>query len=94
MYSSIEIRVPYLSFKLLKYVKSLPSNLKCNFLKTKFLLKEVSKKYLPKYITKRSKTGFSLPLQSLLRDEKDLVLETLNKKTYLINFSIYLVQNF
>lgn len=85
MYSSIEIRVPYLSLKLLKYVKSLPSNLKCNFLNTKFLLKEVSKKYLPKYITKRSKTGFSLPLQSLLRDEKQLVLETLNKENVLFN---------
>ena len=80
MYSSIEIRVPYLSIQIINYVKSLPIKYKCNFLKTKLILKKLAKNLLPKYITNRSKTGFSLPLHSLLINDKKLILSTLKKK--------------
>ncbi len=80
MYSSIEIRVPYLSMKIINYVKSLPQKFKYNFSNTKFILKKLSKKLLPSYITNRSKTGFSLPLNSLLTNDKDAVLASINKK--------------
>ena len=85
MYSSIEIRVPYLSRSLLNYGKSLPNNLKCNFLNTKFILRNLSKRLLPNYITKRTKTGFSLPLQSLLRNDKNLVIDVFKKNNLLFN---------
>ncbi len=85
MYSSIEIRVPYLSTELIKYAQSLPTNFKCRFLNTKYILKKLSKRLLPDFITKRSKTGFSLPLQSILKNDKKLVLEVFKKNNTLFN---------
>ena len=85
MHSSIEIRVPYLSNNLLNYAKSLPNNLKCRFFYTKFILRNLSKKLLPNFITKRSKTGFSLPLKSLLKNDKKLVIDVFKKNNFLFN---------
>ena len=85
MHSSIEIRVPYLSNNLLNYAKSLPNNLKCRFFYTKFILRNLSKKLLPNFITKRSKTGFSLPLKSLLKNDKKLVIDVFKKNNLLFN---------
>ena len=100
MYSSIEIRVPYLSRSILNYAKSLPNNLKCNFLYTKFILRNLSKRLLPNYITKRPKTGFSLPLQSLLRNDESLVINVFKKNNLLFNNFLnkdevdYLIESF
>ena len=95
MHSSIEVRVPYLSTSLIKYVRSIPTNLKCKFLSTKFILKALSKKYLPRYIINRSKTGFSLPLNSLLFKDKSFIFKILNKKNIIFNqfFNIKEVKN-
>lgn len=85
MYSSIEIRVPYLSTSLLHYAKSLPINMKFKFLSTKYILRDLAKRLLPNYITKRSKTGFSLPLQSLLWNDKNLINDAFKKNNLLFN---------
>ena len=85
MYSSIEIRVPYLSTALLDYAKSLPNNFKFKFISNKYILRNLSKKLLPKYITKRPKTGFSLPLHFLLWNDENLVKNVFQKKNFLFN---------
>ena len=40
---------------------------------------------MPDFITKRSKTGFSLPLQSILKNDRKLVLEVFKKNNTLFN---------
>ena len=40
---------------------------------------------MPDFITKRSKTGFSLPLQSILKNDKKLILEVFKKNNILFN---------
>ena len=59
MFSSIEVRVPFLSNRVLHYANSIPIKYKYNYFKNKKILREISKDYLPKYITNRTKTGFT-----------------------------------
>ena len=85
MFSSIEIRVPYLSNELINYAKSLPNNLKIKFVKTKYILKKLSQKLLPNFITYRGKTGFSLPLKTLLFNDKEEILSCFRKENSVFN---------
>ena len=85
MFSSIEIRVPYLSNELINYAKSLPNNLKIKFAETKYILKKLSQKLLPKYITRRTKTGFSLPLKNVLFNDKKEILNCFKKENLIFN---------
>ncbi|MFN8438805.1 MAG: asparagine synthase (glutamine-hydrolyzing) [Cytophagales bacterium] len=65
MQHGVEVRVPYLDNELIDYLSTVPDSLKVNGFVSKYLLKEVAKKYLPSVIIERSKTGFSLPISSL-----------------------------
>lgn len=64
MAESVEIRVPYLDNRIIDFTEQLSPKLKVNNGITKYLLKQVAKKYLPKEIIKRPKTGFGAPLRS------------------------------
>ncbi len=73
---SLECRSPFLSKKIIEWSQTLPSNQKVNFNKKKIILKEISKKYLPKEIINKKKKGFELPLKNWLRNElKDWSLD-------------------
>jgi asparagine synthase (glutamine-hydrolysing) len=70
--------VPLLDHKVLEFAASLPSRLKLNGLKTKFILKKALSSRIPKEIRDRKKTGFPVPYESWLRtDLKDLVWDVL-----------------
>ncbi len=60
---SIENRSPYLDYRLIQYGFSMPSKYKIKDGITKWALKEVAKKFIPKEIVSRTdKRGFSAPL--------------------------------
>lgn len=86
MASSIETRVPLLDHKLIEYVWKIPHNLKFRNGQSKWILKQILKKYVPERLTERPKKGFGIPLHSWLRgplrdwaenllDEKKLLKE-------------------
>ena len=62
MMHGIEARVPYLDHVVAEFALQLPTNLKIGWNCTKYLLKKVAERYLPKEIVYRKKQGFSLPL--------------------------------
>lgn len=73
MYASVEIRVPFCNVNILNKVNSLNHNIKTNFgNNSKFILKEISKKYLEKKIYNRKKIGFPLPLEDWFRDKNGI----------------------
>jgi len=73
MFASVEIRVPYCNVKLFETINSISFKEKTNNGKTsKFLLKKISEKYLPKKIINRKKIGFSIPLEDWFRDKNGL----------------------
>ncbi len=66
---SLEARVPLLDHKLVEFAASLPLNLKLKGLVRKYLLKKVSRRWLPPEIIHRKKQGFPMPSSLWLRNE-------------------------
>ena len=62
MMHGIEARVPYLDHTVAEFALQLPTHLKIGWSSTKYLLKKVAERYLPRSIVYRKKQGFSVPL--------------------------------
>jgi asparagine synthase (glutamine-hydrolysing) len=69
MAASLEARVPLLDHKLVEFAASLPPNLKVKGLTRKYLLKKVSRGWLPPEIISRKKKGFPMPMSVWFRKE-------------------------
>ena len=66
---SIESRVPFLDYRLVEYVSSLPNNLKIKNAKTKYIFREAMKGILPESIRNRKdKVGFATPQEKWVKD--------------------------
>jgi asparagine synthase (glutamine-hydrolysing) len=85
MANSLETRVPFLNHELFEFVWSLPLNLKINNGSSKWILKELLTRYVPKHLVDRPKQGFSVPLAQWLRrplrDWAESLLESNRLKT-------------
>lgn len=78
MAEGVEIRVPFLDRELAEFVGRLSSRFKIRRGQTKYILKKVMEKYLPKDIIYRPKVGFMAPLREWIRaDLKPLIKEHL-----------------
>lgn len=76
MYASLESRAPFLDYKLVDLLTSLPSSLKMHGFQTKYILKKLMSGKLPDHIVSRKKKGFGLPIAKWLTGElRDLVRE-------------------
>jgi len=84
MINSQEVRLPYLDHELVSLVFSLPSHLRLRGFRTKYILKQSMKKYLPGDIINRKKKGFGIPIalwiKSRLRDYVFDMLDASNIK--------------
>jgi asparagine synthase (glutamine-hydrolysing) len=69
MSTSLEGREPFLDYRLIEFVAQLPSHMKIRNGEKKWILKEITHKYLPKKIMERPKRGFAVPLQTWFKDE-------------------------
>ena len=79
---SLEGREPMLDVNLIEFVAKLPIQYKQKDNVTKYILKEITHKYLPKEIMLRPKMGFSIPVFEWFKDELKEYFETyLNKKS-------------
>lgn len=78
MANSLETRVPFLDYRLIEFIETLPPNLKIRGLQQKYLHKKASEKWLPKRIVYRKKKGFENPIDQWLRTKmRNFVLEML-----------------
>jgi asparagine synthase (glutamine-hydrolysing) len=83
MAHSLEIRTPFLDHRLVEYMFRVPSHLKIRNGETKWLLKQVARKYLPEGLVTRPKEGFVEPAVYWLRSElKDLCTATLESPSF------------
>lgn len=64
---SLETRVPMLDYRLVEFAWKLPLNMKIRNGQSKWILKELLYKHVPKKIIDRPKAGFSIPLDQWLR---------------------------
>jgi asparagine synthase (glutamine-hydrolysing) len=63
---SLETRSPFLSREIIEFSFKIPTDLKIKGVTTKYLLKKIASKYLPKEIIYRKKQGFEIPLKEWL----------------------------
>ncbi|MBI9111244.1 asparagine synthase (glutamine-hydrolyzing) [Maridesulfovibrio ferrireducens] len=64
MRNSLETRSPLMDHKLFEFAATLPPEFKIKNGETKYLLKKLAAKYLPREIIYRPKTGFSVPVSN------------------------------
>ena len=69
MYNSLEVRAPFLDYRLVDFINSLPFDLKLKGFTTKYILKELMQDKLPDNIINRPKKGFGVPVAKWLNNE-------------------------
>lgn len=72
---SLEGRDPFLDHKLVEYVASLPSSFKYKNKTSKYVLRKILYKYIPKELIERPKQGFTIPLENWLRGDLKFLIE-------------------
>ncbi len=78
MANSLEIRLPYLDYRLMEYMSCVPARWKILGLNEKFLLKKLFRGSLPDSITQRAKHPYRAPItQTLLNNSTDYIDEML-----------------
>jgi len=87
---SLEGREPLLDHRLVEYAARLPIEYKYDGITSKKILKEIVYRYVPKEMMNRPKTGFSLPINSWLKDDlrplmEEMLSETMIQKTGFMN---------
>lgn len=80
MAASIELRVPFLDYRLVEFLTSLPSDLKIRKKEGKYLLKKLAENVLPNQIIYRKKMGFPVPTKkwfkgNLVPQIEDAIIE-------------------
>ncbi len=80
MANSLEVRSPFLDYRIVEFASSLPLRLKYNLLSRKKILRSAYRKTIPPKIMKRQKKGFGVPIATWLRAQwketsKSLILD-------------------
>ncbi|MHA1344412.1 MAG: asparagine synthase-related protein, partial [Promethearchaeota archaeon] len=77
MAHGLEARSPFLDYRIAEWASGLNSNIKMKGFRTKPILRELAKQYLPKAIVFAPKRGFEIPLIKWLRNDlKEMVWDT------------------
>lgn len=99
MANSLEGRTPFLSKDLLEFAPTINDKYKIRGTRTKYLLRELAKKYLPEKLINQPKRGFEVPLRSWMDNElKEIAFDYLSGLTFSEtfidkNFIIKLMEN-
>jgi asparagine synthase (glutamine-hydrolysing) len=87
MSQSLEGRSPFLSKYLLEFAPTLPDSLKIKGVTTKYILRELAKKYLPLELINQPKRGFEIPLKKWVDiDLRENIYDRLSSSSYSSSF--------
>jgi asparagine synthase (glutamine-hydrolysing) len=75
MANSLEARVPFLDFRLVEFIESLPPHLRLRGFQGKYLHKKALEKWLPREVVYRKKKGFENPIHVWLQTRMRPFLE-------------------
>ena len=81
MANGLEVRSPLLDRDVVEFVCRLPMEYKLKGLRTKYILKRVAERFLPRELVHRKKRGFAVPLAQWLNGElKEFMLDHLSQE--------------
>jgi len=83
MATSLECRVPFLDHRLVELAQKIPSGFKIKNKESKYILKKLSERYLPKEVLYRKKEGFGAPVWLWVNKYKDKYFDKLLNNGYL-----------
>lgn len=84
MANSLEGRSPFLSKELLEYAPGINDSFKIKGSTTKYLLRQLAKKYLPKELINQPKRGFEIPLKNWVENQlKEIICDYISDKNAL-----------
>lgn len=72
----VEARVPYLDLHVVEFAQKLRPELKLRHGVTKYLLKKVAERYIPKEIIYRPKSGFGAPVREWITNDMRQMIES------------------
>ena len=75
MANSLEVRVPFLDYRLVEFIETLPPKLKLRGMTGKYLHKRAMSKWLPSEVVYRKKKGFAHPIAEWLRSSMRPLVE-------------------
>lgn len=79
MASSVEIRSPFLDYRIVEFARTLPIDYRLKEGVSKRIIRDILKEYIPQEVFTQPKKGFAVPMGSWLRNElKQDVLSKLN----------------
>jgi len=83
---SLEAREPFLGKDLVRLALQMPHSFKIHKGLTKYILREIAKKYLPQEIQNKHKSGFEVPMKHWIKTElKEQVSRSLKKSSHFID---------
>ena len=68
MASSVEVRSPFLDYRIIEFARSLPVKYRLNGSSRKRILRDILSNYIPEPVFDKPKKGFSVPLAAWIRD--------------------------
>jgi asparagine synthase (glutamine-hydrolysing) len=87
MAHSLEVRAPFLDYRVIEFAATLPSNWKISGRDKKIILRDTFSRLLPKSVLNRPKQGFTVPLAAWFRSElKPLAEENLLRQPALAEY--------
>ena len=89
MQVALEGREPFLDQNIIEFAMRMPDHLKIKDQQSKYLLRQILYKYVPKSLIGRPKQGFEVPLEKWLRNHLKEELEMLSRdKAFLTQFQL------
>ena len=85
----LEGREPFLDYRIAEWAMKLPVQAKYKNSTLKYLLKEITHKYIPKEIMDRPKKGFSLPINNWLRKELNYLMQEAFEESFLLKQDLF-----
>jgi len=83
MAHSLEGRSPFLSKYMLEFAPTLQNSYKIKGKNTKYILRELAKKYIPQELIHQPKRGFEVPLKNWVENDlKENIFDTLQNGSY------------
>ncbi len=89
MAHSLEVRAPFVDYKLVEYAARIPAQFKLNGQRLKYILRRLGARYLPEQLVHRKKQGFGFPLGMWMRHDLRAFLHRLFSESRFIERGIF-----